>query len=642
MATEQANIKVNVNLQQAIKDFELLDKRVEETVDSINKLEAEIIQLEKEQKELGPKQLGRQRDYQQAIDKTKQRLKEEKQDLKQLNTERKKADKQVKELKKSQGDLNEATSIADRATGGLISSFKSMKLAIGGSIKSLGALKVAFIASGVGAFVVLLGSLQQAFTRSEEGQNKFIKLMSQIGNVVNNTLDIFADFGMSVINAGKALFKLAKGDLGGAARAFGEAKNNINDATDAIVNFTDTIKKEGAIVDDIANKRAKADKVDRQLILDRAEANRKFNELREKAADKENISIEERITALKEAGKIEEEITKKEIEAAKLRFEAKKAENELGKSTKEDLDEQARLQAAVTDLETKRLRRQKLLTAEITTALREEKAERKAASAQLASEYVFLPGVGFVTKEQFDKIKANGEAIQTTLDDFKKRKEDEEAETELQKLQLEEQRTLAELDRLNATEEQKMQIKKFYSDKYLELETNNKKKEENVDKMVAQAKIAQAGQVFALVGQIAKKGSKVGKIAAIGQTVISGIQSVQNAYTTAQASPITAVNPGYPLQQAIIAGAFSAAQLAKIIATNPESPAAAGGLRPTGGGAEPAVPQFNVVGATATSQLATAIGEQEQQPVQAYVVSQDVTTAQSLENNIITGATLGG
>jgi len=642
MATEQANIKVNVNLQQAIKDFELLDKRVEETVDSINKLEAEIIQLEKEQKQLGPKQLGRQRDYQQAIDKTKQRLKEEKQDLKQLNTERKKADKQVKELKESQGDLNEATSMADRATGGLISSFKSMKLAIGGSIKSLGKFKVALIATGIGAFVVLLGSLQQAFTRSEEGQNKFIKLMSQIGNVVNNTLDIFADFGMAVINAGKALFKLAKGDLGGAAIAFGEAKNNINDATDAIVNFTDTIKKEGAIVDDIANKRAKADKVDRQLILDRAEANRKFNELREKAADKENISIEERITALKQAGKIEEEITKKEIEAAKLRFEAKKAENELGKSTKEDLDEQARLQAAVTDLETKRLRRQKLLTAEITTALREEKAERKAASAQLASEYVFLPGVGFVTKEQFDKIKANGEAIQTTLDDFKKRKEDEEAETELQKLQLEEQRTLAELDRLNATEEQKMQIKKFYSDKYLELETNNKKKEENLDKMVAQAKIAQAGQVFALVGQIAKKGSKVGKIAAIGQTVISGIQSVQNAYTTAQASPITAVNPGYPLQQAIIAGAFSAAQLAKIIATNPESPAAAGSLRPTGGGAEPAVPQFNVVGATATSQLATAIGEQEQQPVQAYVVSQDVTTAQSLENNIITGATLGG
>ena len=40
------------------------------------------------------------------------------------------------------------------------------------------------------------------------------------------------------------------------------------------------------------------------------------------------------------------------------------------------------------------------------------------------------------------------------------------------------------------------------------------------------------------------------------------------------------------------------------------------------------------------NQLADAIGEQTQQPVQAYVVSNDVTTAQSLENNIVEGATL--
>ena len=51
-------------------------------------------------------------------------------------------------------------------------------------------------------------------------------------------------------------------------------------------------------------------------------------------------------------------------------------------------------------------------------------------------------------------------------------------------------------------------------------------------------------------------------------------------------------------------------------------------------------PQFNIVGATETSQLAEAIGEQTQQPVQAFVVANDVTTAQSLENNIVEGATL--
>lgn len=51
-------------------------------------------------------------------------------------------------------------------------------------------------------------------------------------------------------------------------------------------------------------------------------------------------------------------------------------------------------------------------------------------------------------------------------------------------------------------------------------------------------------------------------------------------------------------------------------------------------------PSFNIVGATDTNQLADAISGQTQQPVQAFVVANDVTTAQSLENNIVEGATL--
>ena len=51
-------------------------------------------------------------------------------------------------------------------------------------------------------------------------------------------------------------------------------------------------------------------------------------------------------------------------------------------------------------------------------------------------------------------------------------------------------------------------------------------------------------------------------------------------------------------------------------------------------------PSFNIVGASDTNQLADAIGGQTQQPVQAFVVANDVTTAQSLENNIVEGATL--
>ena len=52
-------------------------------------------------------------------------------------------------------------------------------------------------------------------------------------------------------------------------------------------------------------------------------------------------------------------------------------------------------------------------------------------------------------------------------------------------------------------------------------------------------------------------------------------------------------------------------------------------------------PAFNIVGQGEGSQIASALGEQQQTPIQAFVVSQDVTTAQSLENGIIQGATLG-
>jgi hypothetical protein len=54
----------------------------------------------------------------------------------------------------------------------------------------------------------------------------------------------------------------------------------------------------------------------------------------------------------------------------------------------------------------------------------------------------------------------------------------------------------------------------------------------------------------------------------------------------------------------------------------------------------PAPPSFNIVGAAPESQLAQTIGEKEDKPVKAFVVSNDVTTAQSLDRNIIESASI--
>ena len=54
----------------------------------------------------------------------------------------------------------------------------------------------------------------------------------------------------------------------------------------------------------------------------------------------------------------------------------------------------------------------------------------------------------------------------------------------------------------------------------------------------------------------------------------------------------------------------------------------------TGGAAQIQAPDFNVVGATAQSQLAETIAGAEARPTRAYVVGKDITTQQELDRNI--------
>jgi hypothetical protein len=70
--------------------------------------------------------------------------------------------------------------------------------------------------------------------------------------------------------------------------------------------------------------------------------------------------------------------------------------------------------------------------------------------------------------------------------------------------------------------------------------------------------------------------------------------------------------------------------------STPTPPSLGGGGGSAGGGMQAQAPQFNVVGNSGINQLA----QLQQTPVQAYVVSGQVTTAQSLDRNRVENATL--
>lgn len=135
-----------------------------------------------------------------------------------------------------------------------------------------------------------------------------------------------------------------------------------------------------------------------------------------------------------------------------------------------------------------------------------------------------------------------------------------------------------------------------------------------------------------------KKAFKIKKAASIASAMIDTYKGATSAY---------ADTPGGPILKTIAAGIALASGLAKVKAISNTkfegggSSAGGGGSTGGGGGGAPSLPasspaQFNIVGNSGTNQLNGVEGG----VMKAYVVSGEVTSAQSLERNKIVTATL--
>jgi hypothetical protein len=562
-----------------------------------------------------------------------------------------------KEIKQTQEASTQMSSTLDKATGGAVTKFKGLKAALKTAVTGFKSLRVAIIGTGIGALLIAITSLGQAFTRSEEGQNKFAKILGVIGSVTGNLLDLLADLGEGIISVfenpkqalidfknlivenitnrfnaiidtlgflGSAFKKVFSGDFSGAledAKKAGSSyvdtltgvKNTLDKVTESTKGFVKELKEEAKIAGQIADQRAKADKVERKLIVERAKANRDRAELLDQAAQKEKFTAQERIAFLEEAARIDEEITNKEIETARLRLEAKQAENALTKSTKADLDEEANLKARLIDLETQRLTKQKTVSAQIVSAKREEASELKAIEAEEK------------------RIKEEEQKVQ------------DEKDSERQKVL--DQKKADRLKKLKEDADEEIRIAKFLADQ---------------KKIIQEANLNNIQAGFAFLGRIAGDNKALQAAALIGESAAGIAKTIiqtqtSNAATIAQGAALAIPTGGTSVALAtklVAANKISAGiSIASNIAATAKGLSAlkGGGSAPSpsgnpsasgGGGAASQPAAFNVVGASSTNQLADAIGSQSQEPTRAYVVSNDVTTAQSMDRNIVDGASI--
>ena len=580
-----------------------------------------------------------------------------------INVQTAKADKNVqnlnKDLQQTKTDISGIEDAADKATGGMVSGFRGALKGVKGMITGLKTMKGALIATGIGAFVLVVTSLVQAFTSTEEGQNKLAKGMAVLGAAVDVFTDRLAAFGRGIIGIftdteetfkgfgksikefvmdkvdkaveglgfmGTAISKLFKGDFKGALEDAGKGIVKLNQGLNPAVILTESLvkstkdlvtelKEEGRIASQIADQRAAADKLDRKLIVDRAKANRDRAELLEKAVNKEKFNVQERIGFLEEAARLEEEITNKEIQAAKLRLDAQIAENNLGDSNKEALEKEAQLKAELINLETAKLTKAKEVTSQTIALKAEEAAELKAI--------------------EDERIAAEAEA--------KKIADEKIAEGILKQ---------EEADKLELERKQKL----FDEEKAIE-EQRIAQRENTFNNAVALAGAeTKLGKVLLLAKQLllAKefvmnaKSSIANAKKALGDTAVKGSEATAEVAGSVAKATNTAPPPfNIPFILTAIATGASVLSAVKAAISSTKSAAAAVGA--SGGGASVSSPQvslssppaFNLVGASETNQLAGAIGNQAQVPVQAFVVANDVTTAQSLERNIVEGAAIG-
>ena len=337
----------------------------------------------------------------------------------------KKTDKSTKKLNKdlkdTKGDLSGVKNMADKATGGLISGFTGSLTAIKSVVKGFKTLKFAIISTGIGALVVVVSSLMAAFTSSEEGANKFSKILGIIGTFTDNLIDRLADLGEFLIKAfenpqkavkgfaklikdnivnrfeglvelipqvGKAISLLFKGEFKEAgkvaANAVGKVALGVEDVTDkvneaglAMKKFIEEDIEESEKSTKVSDDRAKALKLERELLVERSVLENKIAQLRLKSRQEEQFSAAERKQALLDAQKLEEGLLAKETEVLVLRRDAQVEENTFARSNIANLNKEAQAIAAVNRQSALRLNQQRTTQRELNTLNKQIQAEEK-------------------------------------------------------------------------------------------------------------------------------------------------------------------------------------------------------------------------------------------------------------------------
>jgi hypothetical protein len=203
--------------------------------------------------------------------------------------------------------VNDAIGTANKSLNFLGQSFIAAKK--GGDTFAIGmkVIKLALVSTGIGALVVLLGSLIAYFTKSGEGADKFAKILAQIKSVINNVIDRLAIFGKGLWEILSGKFKQGWQDMTGAFKGMGEEIKEDWKQAGALADAEDALEdREIALINSLEERKAKVAELRRQAKEEMDDQRKKLALLAEaekitKSVYADQISLEnERLRIMKE------------------------------------------------------------------------------------------------------------------------------------------------------------------------------------------------------------------------------------------------------------------------------------------------------------------------------------------------------
>ena len=174
-----------------------------------------------------------------------------------------------------------------------------------------------------------------------------------------------------------------------------------------------------------------------------------------------------------------------------------------------------------------------------------------------------------------------------------------------------------------------------YEKEVTDIKKTEADKQKSFEKAKKDMQLDMANQGLQIIGDAAGEGTAIAKAAAIAQATISGVQGVQNAFTSANANiGATAGSFGaYPVTMAALAGTFAAMNIAKIASGG--KPGGGGGGGGGGAAAAPSTPAPQMM-----SGAFDISGGVAPEATKAYVVTDEMSNSQNQLANIRRRATI--